>query len=111
MTKLSFLVIVRILYQTIYKLLYARMKKIIHLFLGFVFVALLAIFAVALFGQAIHGDPYAIALGITEIVLVILPMAIDERKLSSLVSCLWTFALFAWFICTIVWIGYEISNI
>lgn len=87
------------------------MKKVILFISGFVFVAFLAIFAVALFGQALQGNPYAIALGVAEIVLVVLPMVIDERKLPHWVSVVWTCALYAWFALTIVWIVYEIGNI
>ncbi|MBR3676267.1 MAG: hypothetical protein IKN71_03940 [Alphaproteobacteria bacterium] len=87
------------------------MKKIIHLFLGFLFVALLAIFAVALLGRAIQGNPYAIVLSITELTLVIIPIFIDERKLPHWVSSLWTTSLCFWFVCTIIWIAHELGCI
>lgn len=87
------------------------MKRTTKTLIGFVFVALLSIFAVALCGEALRGDPFAIALFVSEIVLVCYPLKFDETKQPQWINRLWTKLIYVWFACTFVWILYQLRLI
>lgn len=87
------------------------MKRITKTLIGPVFVALLSIFAVALCGEALRGNPYAIALFVSEIALVCYPLTHDETKQPQWTSRLWTKLIYIWFACTFVWILYQLRLI
>ncbi|MBR1825607.1 MAG: hypothetical protein IJ770_03375 [Alphaproteobacteria bacterium] len=85
------------------------MKRAIKVLMGFIFTAALALFAVALVGQAFNGNKYAAALFVAEVCLVIYPLVVDERKHPQWQSTLWTWSIAVWFVCAMIWSVFQIN--
>ena len=70
--------------------------------------AILGVFAVVLIGKALHGDPIAIGLAVTEFLIIAYPYWAAEKKVIPWLDKTHLYGTILWFVTAITWVLYVL---